>query len=132
MMSFIAALFAALLIIVLAGFIAIPALRRLIRNIHLTRKGSIATGRYLNPTKVVFFPAEKQRIEFVTWRNSSAKSKEIEILYNPERLDQAEVRSSKMLWFRPADRLALAVGLVAMACALMLGVNYALALCLFV
>ncbi|HXR65268.1 MAG TPA: hypothetical protein VN729_05065, partial [Ktedonobacteraceae bacterium] len=85
-LSYITSLVFALLIIVLAGFIAVPALHRLVRNIYLTRKGRIATGRYLSSNRAIFFLETKKRIEFTTWRKSSASGKEIEVLYNPEQL----------------------------------------------
>src|SRR5437879_4362740 len=100
MINYTAGLIVALLLIVEVGFVAIPALRRLIRNIHLTRKGQIATGRYLSSTKAVFFLGEKKRIEFVTWRDSSAKRKELEVLYDPEHPEQVEVRNTKILWLK--------------------------------
>ncbi len=125
-------LFLALIIVVLAGFVAVPALRRLIRNIHLTRKGSVATGRYLGSNKVGFLLGAEKQIIFSTWRSSSMLGKKLEVLYDPERPEQAEVRSSDVLWFKPAGALAQAVGLVAMASALVLGVNSVLALCLSV
>lgn len=101
MMSYLSDLFVALLMIVLTGFLAISALRRLIRNMHLTRKGSITTGQYLSSTRVVFFLDAKKRIEFVTWRNSFTGSKKLEVLYNPERPEQAEVRVVLQKNFKP-------------------------------
>lgn len=55
MINYTAGLIVAVLLIVKVIFVAVPAFRRLVRNIHLTRKGKIATGRYLSSTKVVFF-----------------------------------------------------------------------------
>jgi len=128
----IAGLFVALLLVVLAGFLAIPALRRLRRTIHLTRKGKIAAGRALSSTSVVFFLEEKKRIEFVTGRNFAVRKRPLEVLYDAERPEQAEVWNTKMLWVRPVDTLVEAVGLLTMASALVLGVNDVLALGLFV
>lgn len=128
MINTVTGLFVALLLVVLAGFVGIPALRRLIRNIHLTRKGKIAAGRALSSTSVVFFLEEKKRIEFVTGRNFAVRKRPLEVLYDPEQPGQAEVRNTKMLWVRPIDTLVEAVGMLTMASALVLGVNYALAL----
>jgi hypothetical protein len=125
-------LFIALIVVVLASFIAVPALRRLIRNIHLVRKGNVTTGYYSTSNKVVFLVESKEQITFTTWHSSFGTSKELEVLYNPDQPEKAEVRSTRMLWVKPADTLVLSVGLLIIASLLVLGVNYGLVLCLFV
>lgn len=121
----------ALMIIVLAGFIAIPAVRRLICNIHLTREGSVAPGRYLGSKKVAFFVDEKKQITFYTWGKAPTAGKKFEVLYDPQRPEQAAIRNS-WLWFEPVDKLSLAIGLLAGAIGLILHMNYVVAICLFV
>ena len=113
--------------VVLAGFISIPALRRLVRNIHLTRIGKIIAGHYLNPVRASFVLPTGQRIEFVTWRKRAASDNQVEILYDPQRPTQAEVRNANILWFRPIARISDGLGFLVTACTLILGLNYLLA-----
>lgn len=122
-------LFFALLLLVLASFIAFPAMRRLSRNIYLVRKGSVATGHYLSARRAVFFcDGGKKRIEFSTLHKFRGQRREIEVLYNPKQLSQAEVRSAGILWIKPIDAIAQALGVLATASAFMLQVNDALAI----
>lgn len=126
-------LFAGILLIVLAAFIAAPAWSRWTRNISLVRQGIKTTGHYQGRFQVAFHLPSGKKVLFSTWRFPVWRyslGDELPVLYDPDHPSRAEVMKAEALWGSPLSNLIGAAADVVLAIALFRGANIGIAILL--
>lgn len=122
--------FLGILLLVLAGFIAVPAWTRWTRNLALVRRGKKVTGHYQGRFRVAFYLPDGAKVLFSTWRFSVWRRNlgdELPVLYDPNDPSRAEVMNADALWGQPLGSLTTALAVVCQAVLLMRGTNLGVA-----